>query len=145
MIRRPPRSTLFPYTTLFRSLQLLAATQAHALRSKVYFLDLDLRPEVELFPFGLRGEDVAQLAPAGGLDAEVVPDAVVHAEELPADFRVAFEHDSVEPQLVAPERGRESARPRADDDNVVHLLLRRFSPCPTPRVFRREGRARGRS
>src|SRR2546426_8178628 len=25
MIRRPPRSTLFPYTTLFRSLQALAA------------------------------------------------------------------------------------------------------------------------
>src|SRR2546425_6705794 len=25
MIRRPPRSTLFPYTTLFRSLDLLAA------------------------------------------------------------------------------------------------------------------------
>src|SRR3712207_8562629 len=25
MIRRPPRSTLFPYTTLFRSRQLLAA------------------------------------------------------------------------------------------------------------------------
>src|SRR2546430_11759927 len=24
MIRRPPRSTLFPYTTLFRSLQILA-------------------------------------------------------------------------------------------------------------------------
>src|SRR5689334_25050212 len=28
MIRRPPRSTLFPYTTLFRSLE----DQAHALR-----------------------------------------------------------------------------------------------------------------
>src|SRR5688572_32348583 len=27
MIRRPPRSTLFPYTTLFRSRQLEAATQ----------------------------------------------------------------------------------------------------------------------
>src|SRR5256885_11316526 len=27
MIRRPPRSTLFPYTTLFRSLLLLAAKQ----------------------------------------------------------------------------------------------------------------------
>src|SRR5256885_3960785 len=26
MIRRPPRSTLFPYTTLFRSLALCAAT-----------------------------------------------------------------------------------------------------------------------
>src|SRR2546429_5268929 len=33
MIRRPPRSTLFPYTTLFRSLHLhadLAAVQVHA-------------------------------------------------------------------------------------------------------------------
>src|SRR3712207_7908837 len=27
MIRRPPRSTLFPYTTLFRSLRLLARTE----------------------------------------------------------------------------------------------------------------------
>src|SRR2546430_9084782 len=27
MIRRPPRSTLFPYTTLFRSLNVLAADQ----------------------------------------------------------------------------------------------------------------------
>src|SRR5438270_9686391 len=28
MIRRPPRSTLFPYTTLFRSLSLTNATEA---------------------------------------------------------------------------------------------------------------------
>src|SRR2546429_5341209 len=28
MIRRPPRSTLFPYTTLFRSLERLAAAAA---------------------------------------------------------------------------------------------------------------------
>src|SRR5256885_12471151 len=34
MIRRPPRSTLFPYTTLFRSLGLLQA------------LELDLAPRV---------------------------------------------------------------------------------------------------
>src|SRR5256885_7403325 len=31
MIRRPPRSTLFPYTTLFRSLPLDDATQAERL------------------------------------------------------------------------------------------------------------------
>src|SRR5258708_22054909 len=31
MIRRPPRSTLFPYTTLFRSEATLAAGQAQAL------------------------------------------------------------------------------------------------------------------
>src|SRR3989442_3146852 len=30
MIRRPPRSTLFPYTTLFRSLQLRPAAQEAA-------------------------------------------------------------------------------------------------------------------
>src|SRR3989442_12858202 len=30
MIRRPPRSTLFPYTTLFRSVQLILLTHAHA-------------------------------------------------------------------------------------------------------------------
>src|SRR5436190_8512825 len=29
MLRRPPRSTLFPYTTLFRSKHLLATTQLH--------------------------------------------------------------------------------------------------------------------
>src|SRR3712207_8327148 len=33
MIRRPPRSTLFPYTTLFRSSQLSAGTTASAAAS----------------------------------------------------------------------------------------------------------------
>src|SRR2546430_9341063 len=32
MIRRPPRSTLFPYTTLFRSLAHVDETHAHAYR-----------------------------------------------------------------------------------------------------------------
>src|SRR6266403_4711035 len=31
MIRRPPRSTLFPYTTLFRSARALQLVQAYAL------------------------------------------------------------------------------------------------------------------
>src|SRR2546429_5920629 len=34
MIRRPPRSTLFPYTTLFRSIGLVHLDQAQALRRK---------------------------------------------------------------------------------------------------------------
>src|SRR3712207_7207224 len=33
MIRRPPRSTLFPYTTLFRSARKLGPRETHALRS----------------------------------------------------------------------------------------------------------------
>src|SRR2546430_11237911 len=35
MIRRPPRSTLFPYTTLFRSLEELAARSGGRLRLHV--------------------------------------------------------------------------------------------------------------
>src|SRR5689334_24348488 len=34
MIRRPPRSTLFPYTTLFRSLSRPAASQRSSSRSR---------------------------------------------------------------------------------------------------------------
>src|SRR3712207_7049530 len=33
MIRRPPRSTLFPYTTLFRSLSRFRVISLHALRN----------------------------------------------------------------------------------------------------------------
>src|SRR3989442_3790039 len=40
MIRRPPRSTLFPYTTLFRS-------QAHALTEDVRTLTREARDEIE--------------------------------------------------------------------------------------------------
>src|SRR2546430_9010038 len=35
MIRRPPRSTLFPYTTLFRSLELTDAVSARDMRAQV--------------------------------------------------------------------------------------------------------------
>src|SRR5256885_4072664 len=33
MIRRPPRSTLFPYTTLFRSLRFSVPSKTHAFKS----------------------------------------------------------------------------------------------------------------
>src|SRR3712207_7703879 len=39
MIRRPPRSTLFPYTTLFRSDVLLAAEYAAAMALMVLILE----------------------------------------------------------------------------------------------------------
>src|SRR2546421_5589009 len=45
MIRRPPRSTLFPYTTLFRSGGRAAAARSrfHALRHVAYLVDGRLR------------------------------------------------------------------------------------------------------
>src|SRR5688572_32427281 len=66
MIRRPPRSTLFPYTTLFRS-QLLGALDAEAHRLLAHHLPVaalaverDERARVELHlgrNVGLRSEE----------------------------------------------------------------------------------------
>src|SRR2546423_9102456 len=68
MIRRPPRSTLFPYTTLFRSPVLLAFYARRLVRA----------------PFGGRCHD--PLAPRGH---EVPPDEARPIQRLAAD-----EHDS---------------------------------------------------
>src|SRR3989449_6134710 len=46
MIRRPPRSTLFPYTTLFRSLADLVPTTAHL--PLPWIMGYDLEPLVTL-------------------------------------------------------------------------------------------------
>src|SRR3712207_9139659 len=66
MIRRPPRSTLFPYTTLFRSLVGLAVVDGleHrldrlglALRLQEQRRPLALGPQDPALPLGLRLED----------------------------------------------------------------------------------------
>ena len=48
MIRRPPRSTLFPYTTLFRSINLLVFEIAHAIQ-KWYNGHRGSLPSIEVF------------------------------------------------------------------------------------------------
>src|SRR3712207_7575677 len=47
MIRRPPRSTLFPYTTLFRSLQRVAVADRHrlVLRALAVHREAEGRPQ----------------------------------------------------------------------------------------------------
>src|SRR3712207_8863210 len=42
MIRRPPRSTLFPYTTLFRSRLAYERKQAELLDRDVHLIEIDL-------------------------------------------------------------------------------------------------------
>src|SRR3712207_7370054 len=47
MIRRPPRSTLFPYTTLFRSCRSTPAAITDLLGGRLRFTVVDLGPAVE--------------------------------------------------------------------------------------------------
>src|SRR3712207_7007404 len=46
MIRRPPRSTLFPYTTLFRSLEMAAGLEIADIRAELA-LDRDVTDEAD--------------------------------------------------------------------------------------------------
>src|SRR2546427_9110181 len=53
MIRRPPRSTLFPYTTLFRSLVGAAARQAprlSGLMEGIHFVGINPPPDMDEQP-----------------------------------------------------------------------------------------------
>src|SRR5256885_11011303 len=63
MIRRPPRSTLFPYTTLFRSID--AAGVARALRDTVTAWQAEL-PGVEVVPAGPETFEVTVPPPLDG-------------------------------------------------------------------------------
>src|SRR5258708_11605783 len=76
MIRRPPRSTLFPYTTLFRSLSAL--------------LDLDLQARVnganvrfELLELVVAGA----LAPVDGDQRRRAPEARIRSEEHTSELQ----------------------------------------------------------
>src|SRR5260221_3252306 len=71
MIRRPPRSTLFPYTTLFRSLlelawvivlfiNAVAQPQFYAIPGGLYFMGiayLELRRDRKKYAVGVRSEE----------------------------------------------------------------------------------------
>src|SRR2546429_5498232 len=62
MIRRPPRSTLFPYTTLFRSLAAVAA--------EIFLQQIDHRPQVTAF-LDVHLEQIAHVVKRGrGLRSE---------------------------------------------------------------------------
>src|SRR5207249_11867324 len=74
MIRRPPRSTLFPYTTLFRSV--LSADDG-ADRGEV----LDVRPAPRAIP---------NMVADGPLGLAVEPRAEAHARRVPADHPWPF-------------------------------------------------------
>src|SRR5256885_17222300 len=65
MIRRPPRSTLFPYTTLFRSVCLVHHHPARRLVRPAHVLQLGVVGEA---PVDAEGTARAELAAGGQLD-----------------------------------------------------------------------------
>src|SRR2546429_4961553 len=78
MIRRPPRSTLFPYTTLFRSVRALVRPRSDKRL-------LEKLPRVEFAPGAI--EDRASLTPAvDGVDA-VVHVAGIRSEEHTSELQ----------------------------------------------------------
>src|SRR3712207_1496636 len=95
MIRRPPRSTLFPYTTLFRSLEVVEGLQA----CLPHPLGLALEPRDLLDDLAvqalLRREDVVR----GVAPAEAVPLA-----EFAEVLFLADGHDGVSPSRLRPRR-----------------------------------------
>src|SRR3989454_5628878 len=86
MIRRPPRSTLFPYTTLFRSLQGARAEHGHVVREEAD-APAERGPEEPRVPG--RGEEVdereegddAQVADQVGVEAGLGGGAAAGAAE----------------------------------------------------------------
>src|SRR3989449_4480079 len=74
MIRRPPRSTLFPYTTLFRSLKEINNRYGHAMGSKA------IREVSRRLVSEIRGSD--KLFRYGGDEFCVVLRSEEHTSEL---------------------------------------------------------------
>src|SRR2546426_11355187 len=89
MIRRPPRSTLFPYTTLFRS---LAPTIVHARTVEAYLQGKRLDEEVCQQAGRLAREDVTPIDDVRGSATyrlETLDTLVAHALRRIADGKEA--------------------------------------------------------
>src|SRR3712207_8071618 len=87
MIRRPPRSTLFPYTTLFRS----AARFAVRATSGIKRTKLDQRKDgglwVKVGEYEMEGGDrhAVRISPASRKEGRVVADAVAVVRGIMSD------------------------------------------------------------
>src|SRR3712207_7721902 len=81
MIRRPPRSTLFPYTTLFRSSWLIAYAAAAAVRSD-RFLRTGGPCRHSVGPPDESQFGLAELAPGQPAEPGQLPRSEEHTSEL---------------------------------------------------------------
>src|SRR5258708_24941801 len=87
MIRRPPRSTLFPYTTLFRS-HAVFHPDMHARAQALLQLDTDLRRAIDRGELRLRYQPVVSLfnGQITGCEALIVWEHPTRGQIPPGDF-----------------------------------------------------------
>src|SRR3712207_93605 len=115
MIRRPPRSTLFPYPTLFRSVRLTPVIEARPyLHSEAHRPAHDTQQSHQPVAVGRPALDdrheVDHLAdPVGGHEPRD-QDRSVGEVQLPAHVVVLVGSDAEVPAAVVVEQGREDAR-----------------------------------
>src|ERR1039457_806698 len=138
MIRRPPRSTLFPYTTLFRS-----ETSPDVLRHHVVILVSGPRGRRHAAAGGfLRRHSVRRAVDEKGQrsvrgfrreDHSLEPNAVAHGNHL---FPVV---DSDPRVLCLPTQKEQAQQPGTDDDSV-HLAAHHISISPSKSAGKRPGR-----
>src|SRR5256885_8378084 len=139
MIRRPPRSTLFPYTTLFRSHAVRVADQVHRHLERDLFLRVDL-VKIHMddvgsdgMPLDLADQRLGRLAVhrelddgAGGLDARQRPleRLGVHLERQGvASLSVDHRGDAApEARLARGAFTGRAARARCERDNLRPTL-----------------------
>src|SRR2546422_10678252 len=79
MIRRPPRSTLFPYTTLFRSGDRLARLHRYELRQLVAEVVAEVKHPAAVAQHGARRQRAEGRDLRDALRAVFVPDVIDHA------------------------------------------------------------------
>src|SRR2546427_13015839 len=108
MIRRPPRSTLFPYTTLFRSLLELPGRRIHLVDPNLGSASL------------VQGNDIHELAPQGKLVSNVDVPGVLRRDHLEGVAAQVVDEDLVR-RLVGADDG--AAREIGGVEPDAHVVL----------------------
>src|SRR2546430_2919882 len=121
MIRRPPRSTLFPYTTLFRSLY---AARLFWRQTALNSVGLRRKRLLKLLP------NSAVLSYPASAAIALIGTVVVFFNCSAAKARRLFFKYSLKPILIARRKTRRAWRPDKARPSCLHMLSRLQSTFP---------------